>query len=257
MIVLHTRRAQRLAMTLIEMVVVLVILTALAGLLVPALGGLKGQSDDAASAAGSADVMSNLETYKAQIGAYPLGMDSLLDGSGAVIGTLWQHAGGGPATPTPVAGTLPAGSGYAQSLGHMLGTDSSGDTYVYDHDTSATDPSASGTIKRSLEFDETDKLALVTNTALVKAAGFPSGTLPADTTLVAFGIGPSCSAVGKTMAGAPRCSAVDNTKYGRYIAIFALYSNGRAGTLRTVVDAQRQTVDSKIKSYRQGAPSQG
>jgi prepilin-type N-terminal cleavage/methylation domain-containing protein len=86
---------QRAGLTLMELVVVLVILAALAALVVPRLGFLQSQSTQVSGAAGSADLINNLETFKLTAASYPQRFDSLLDSSGALSTYLWNNGAGG------------------------------------------------------------------------------------------------------------------------------------------------------------------
>jgi prepilin-type N-terminal cleavage/methylation domain-containing protein len=261
MIVQRRRSTGRKGFTLAELVVVLVILAATAALLIPRLGFMKSQADNATSAAGVAQLTSNLETYKLTTGSYPLGMDSLLDSTGTLYSGLWSHPAG-PSVIGPggylTAGTPLATSGDRQSFGHAFQSDASGNIYVYDHSTTATDPSSSATVVRNLAFDGSDSLAVVsptTGAALIRAAGYPTGALPVGVQLVAFGIGPNNGAVGETMASAPRHAEQDQEFYGRYIALFAVYASGKPAELKAIVDSHGSTVESNISSYKKGGPS--
>ncbi len=249
-------------MTLIEMVVVLAILAGLAGLVVPAMSFLKAQADDAAGATACADVMTNLEAYRTAVGHYPVRMDSLLDADGALIGSLWQHAVvmGSGGTSTTVAGlplyletgTIPSsGTSYSQSIGHSFGTDAS----VVDHNTSATDPSDSGDISTLRDLTAGSKAAVVKADSALAQAIFPGG-VPSNVTLVALGVGPNCSAVGTTLASAPRFGAMNADEYARFVAIYALYSNGTAAKLKGVLSPRGLTGDEMISSYKSAVAAQ-
>lgn len=252
---------RRMAFTLIELVVVLVILAAVAALLVPRLGFLKGQADSATAAAGSAQIVSNLETYKLSVGGYPMGMDSLLtSGGGGVYTGLWQHAAGPSFFGLRVdltASTVGAGgtgTGYAQSFGHAFSPPAGG-YYLYDHDAAATDFTNSATVLRTFATASSAPVATATGADLIKAAGYPTGTLPTGVKLIALGIGPNNAAIGTTMASAPRHSAQTSDFYGRYIAIFAIYDSGKGGELKTVVDSFGNTIDSNVTDYKNASPT--
>lgn len=245
------------AFTLIEMLIVLVVLAAVAALVVPTLGFVEEQSGHATAATTSAQLVSNLETYKSSTGSYPLGMDSLIDDTGAIYDGLWEHVNPsfGPVTYLEVADASP----YAQSIGHVFEPNAAGEEFVYDHDSTSADPNNSATIKRLLTgaYD----LAFVKAYApgpppapmllnWYKAAGYPDGTLPAGTRLIALGVGPLNSAVGETLSSVPAHAEQDSDVYGRYIAIFAVHEDGRSAKLRTVVDSQGVPIGQNIDSYR-------
>jgi type II secretory pathway pseudopilin PulG len=250
-------------MTLLELVVVIGILAALAGLLVPKLGGILTQTGYATAASSSGDVASNLGVYYTTNAAYPANLDSLLEA--ASTSTLYAPVWNGPT----VNGTLmdplytvgqPFSSGaYYMSFARAFGTT----TTVMDQTASVTDPSMSGTTQRTILGTSADNFAVVNGTAttnsmthqttvpaIAVAAGFPNG-VPTGTILIAMGVGPGCAAIGNTMTTAPRCSTPSgNTTYSRYIAIFALYSNGNPATLQTVVDSLGSSTDTNITNYK-------
>lgn len=268
--------------TLIELLVVLVILAAVAGLVIPKLGFVESQAGNATSAAGTSQIMSNLEVYKTTTGSYPLGLDTLLEGVGGttaptgVYTNLWSHTSAGvPFGPkeylemaTLNIGLPPAGSGQtAQSLGHAFAP-VNGSYYFFDHVAASADPTNSGANKRSFASASNAQFAFVKQlgafgttgpnlndfmVSIYKAAGYPDGT-PAGTRLIAFGIGQNCSSIGATMISAPVHAEQDTSKYARFIAIFAVYNNAKPAELKAVIDSQGGTIDENISSYRKAAP---
>jgi len=258
-------------LTLMELVVVLVILAALAMLVIPRLGFIKDQADFALSASGSADVMSNLELFKTQTGMYPGKLDSLIQpgATGDLLSTLWGH--GGPPS-WLVAEEL--GSEYSTNFSHSFGSGLMQHAIV-----TGADPSSSGTVQVSA--NATAKIARVVGTKYVVAAGFAdnstAGTAastdpvtgapiaavpgtaalpPTGVKLIALGVGPRNTAIGKTMANAPQHAGASPTNYGRYIGIFALYANNpRKAELRAVVDSRGFLIDERISSFRNSTPT--
>ncbi|MFM7281732.1 MAG: prepilin-type N-terminal cleavage/methylation domain-containing protein [Planctomycetia bacterium] len=77
--------------TLVELVVVLLILAAVAGLVIPVVGGLGRTSDMAASAKTQSDLANNLQQFFLLQKRYPQGCDSLLQNPGGA-GTLALYA---------------------------------------------------------------------------------------------------------------------------------------------------------------------
>jgi type II secretory pathway pseudopilin PulG len=267
------RTAQRRGLTLIELVVVLFILIALAALVIPRLSFLQDQAKNAAGAAGAADLMNNIEVYRASSGAYPQKFDSLLDVGGASIyDNLWKHPG---FTPPIVPSTLGAGGDFTilESFGHAF-SNAQGNYYLEDQvTTTGTDPNFSGTSLRAITFSGSDPIAVIAprvaapasegdviTNAIWQAAGYPVGIDNSGITLLAVGVGPNCSAVGQTLSKAPQQVAQDPSLYGRFIAVFALYGQGsanpgKAAQLATVIDSFYQPIDSNIASFKSNGPS--
>lgn len=263
-----TMRRVRTGFTLIEMIVVLVVLAAVAALLVPRLGFVEEQAGNATAAAATAQAASNLEVYKTSVGSYPLGMDSLIDTSGALYGDLWVHANPafGPGVYLEARSLNALPSGARTSLGHAFATDVNGERYVYDHATApASDPNNSANTRRlvNLTSSTTDTFAFVRRTATPplssflasfhRTLGYPNG-IPANVELIAMGLGPNMNSLGDTQVSAGQHTEQDPTRYGRYIAIFAVYTNGKSAQLRAVVDSQAVGIEGNVTSYRQAAP---
>ncbi|MCS6851989.1 MAG: prepilin-type N-terminal cleavage/methylation domain-containing protein [Gemmataceae bacterium] len=248
-------RPYRRGLTLIELVVVLVILAAVAMLVIPRLGYVKEQADAAQAAAGAADVMNNLELFKTQTGVYPARMDSLLVGpTGPLISSLWLMSSTSQ-VPFEV-GSLPTGSGnaFTTSLSRGFNTrlgNGNNAVYFMDHDPSVADQSNSGTILRTWN-SASDQYAMVrsTDTALIQAAGYADGVIPSNVRLIVLGVGPRNAAVGRTMASAPRHALARREEYGRFLAIFALYQNGKPAELKVVVDSRRATIETRIGQFK-------
>ncbi|HEX3657848.1 MAG TPA: hypothetical protein VHV55_18805, partial [Pirellulales bacterium] len=282
-----TSSPRRAAMTLIELVVVMVVLTTLAALVIPKLGFIQQESVNVSGVAASSDLASNLETYKVSTGYYPLRFDSLLaSGAAGLSPSLWAAPGGFPPTPYVLNTTWDNDPATVGSFGGAFGpgnANGGGTYYIMDQDAgyAGEDVNQSFNTGRAFTFSG-DAVATVTqaNTQgqmIWQAAGFPSTTpfsvsptagtsgtyTPPATatgvTLVALGVGPQCSAVGQTMTSAPQQVSQQTAVYGRYVAIFATYgtgsaSPGRAAELKLVVDSYYQTVASNIAMYKQGGP---
>jgi type II secretory pathway pseudopilin PulG len=249
------------------MLVVMVIIASLAALVVPALGFVEDQADGSTSALTTAQVASNLKTYKAATGVYPLGMDSLIDDTDAIYGGLWAHTNPnfGPREYLEVLD----GSAYSGSIAHSFGSNSNGDRYVYDHD-SALDPDEannSATIRRVLSSSDYDLAGVIAYAppsgppgpaqfvlGWYEAAGFPSGTLPAGARLIAMGLGPNTGVRGDTASSIPSQVGQSTETYGRYIALFLVHDDGRPATLRAVVDSYGSSIESNIAEYREASP---
>ncbi len=80
-----TARRSRKGLTLLELVVVMGVLVAIAGLLVPLLPNLIATANNATGAVNVAELTKELQTYQAvNSQKYPDGYDSLVDGSNAI-----------------------------------------------------------------------------------------------------------------------------------------------------------------------------
>ncbi len=269
--------------TLVELVVVLAILVALAGLVISKVDFLRRQSTMATAAASTGDLANNIELYVTTNSAVPNGFDSLLDETGAVytkligtnddVGNLYQAL-----TPVPVPN-----AGSDKRLNSLVRM---GMSVVNDNLSTSTNATESGTSGRlivsgtGLVPSEPITAAGGSNLALVNGSAsqgasiwkavYPSNiwtnSPPAGTTmvvdangttvsLVAFGVGSGCSLVGTTMTTPPQMAGPDTTLfYYRYVAIFAIFSDGRRAQLKTVLDSFGRTTDGDISNYNSASP---
>jgi len=270
------RRVRALAgFTLIEMVVVLVILAALAGLVIPQIAMLGRSSDMAASAKTQADLASNLQLFFVLQKRYPQGLDSLVDGAGAIY-----------ASDTTDATTQTRGLPYAGADGTRMqdqiavttldSTTSaqwyrsftrSGFDYIFNHSTTAANSNNSGVTRfpttGNFSSSGTITVAEVTGTALL-AKLVPQGLASTDGTaagrierVVALGIGPGNAAVSKTITNAPTYPGADGRYYGRYIAFFKIYASGERATLVGVGDSYGRTPDYTQQQFNESLPDGG
>ena len=272
---LSRREYQRRAFTLIELVVVLIIVAALAGLIIPQVGMLGRSTDMAVSAKSQQDIASNLQLFFVQQKRYPQGMDSLLDTTGAVYGPdvtgseddvnqtrglpvrssngirVWQAI-------APV--TLDNASGsYLRSFTR------SGFSFVYDHDLAAPNAidSTLGQDPRMLDANPlvAEVVQDVANASATRLLSIlaPNGLRPGER-VVALGFGQRNSSLGVTSISAPVYAGNAGSYYGYYIAYFKLFPNGERASLigvsdcygRTPVYTQQQFNESLPDAPRQG-----
>lgn len=242
--------APRAGFTLLELIVVIVILAALAGLVISRVDWARRTTDTATAAAGMAQVHGNLQLYRTAKGTYPDRFDSLLDSTTvattpAIYGPVFDHV-----APRFQATTIPAPppgppSGPIFSLQHV------GMVSVMDQNPTATFPGDSGTVVRALDFSVATPVVTVVASSAIERAIYPTGK-PADVTLIALGVGPSCTAVGSTMSAAPLGSELDpSTTYPRFIAIFACFANGKRAELKTVVDPSGQVLGAQLRNFHE------
>ncbi len=107
------RLAAKRGLTLIELVVVMGILIALAGLVIPRLDYLAGQSSHAAAATNTGELFSMLQSYTISNGKYPDNLDLLVDSSGAAYSKVFS-SGGLPITAATLTG--PPTDNYYRSM---------------------------------------------------------------------------------------------------------------------------------------------
>lgn len=255
------------AFTLIELLVVILILATIAGLVISRVDWVQESAKASTAAAGMAQVQNNLQLYRANKRQFPSGFDSLLvDPAGApqVLGTVFGETLPSPSLSWLEVTTFPAPATPGDTNTPVYSLTKLGIDRVYDHDAAVPSPNDGATIARTFSaFDPTaDAFATVDaaspiGSRLVSAL-YPGGggALPAGVSaLVAFGVGPGCSAVGTTMASAPVSPATDpNQYYSRYIALFAVYADGRAAQLKTVVDSSGSVVGDQLQAYYQSTP---
>ena len=240
-----------------------------------------------------ADIMNNLETFRVASslsgGFYPQGFDSLLTSAAALAsrrGLATGPNGTPPAMPFTV-GSISADPYAEASFGIAFGanpnTTTGAVTYnVYDQDsgyaTNGEDVSSSfNTVRELYGTGGVATVPLTGNGVAVWQAAFPGGTSATSTgsnpvttytppasatgvTLIAFGVGPNCKAVGQTMATAPMQTGQQPGFYARYFAIFALYgtgnpSQGKPADLKLVLDSDYNTIGANITSFKQSGPS--
>ncbi|WP_160149295.1 type II secretion system protein [Roseiconus lacunae] len=227
---LHARDSQRRSgLTLIELVVVLTILVALGGLIVPMLPNFLAKTHFAKCSTTIPEINKLwITSYTGDV-KYPNGYDSLLEGGG-----LFSQLPGADAGGEVLQGTLTA-----DQAANLVAI---GVSHVYDH-TAVTVPD-SATLDSvpndpSVNFATARQLADGEAVAVINPAG-PSveslgidvakyqARLGADVQFVVFGIGNNCDAVGPTglMTEAPTHFGGEDAMnpvdfYQRYCVIFA------------------------------------
>jgi len=241
------------------------ILAIVAGLAVPIVGWLRRSANYAAQANTQASLASNLEFFRTTFGNnnYPDRMDSLvMDGGSDPIYEPTNGIGHDSGLDTDLFTIDDLTGGEIESLEKFL-------NFVMDHDADSSNwlqgnPGNSAIVERA--FDGTDTAvvargnfqadgttALTGEGLLLTQEIFPDG-VPADVTLVAFGLGRSNTAVGKTLQSAPLDPRVDNSQvYGRFIGVFAVYNprEGRRAQLKAVLNAKGRTQNNALSEFWQ------
>lgn len=216
-------RRDRHGLTLVELVVVLTILVALGGLIVPMLPNFLAKTHFAKCSTTIPELNKLWITSFTGDVTYPDGYDSLIEGGGLFT----QLPGDGNAGGEAIAGTLGAGE--------VDGLLAIGVSHVYDHtasdnatlDSVVNDPSADLAGSRTLA--DGDTVAVVNPAGpSVESLGIDVAKYEPDTQFVVFGVGNNCTAVGPRglmtespthFGGEDAMNPVDF--YQRYCVIFA------------------------------------
>lgn len=282
----------RAGFTLVELVVVLLIIAAVAGLVIPAVGSLGRSTDMAASAKTQQDLANNLQQFFLLQKRYPQGCDSLLQNPGGT-GTLAKYAPVTDATGQQVSGmTTSSPNAYgALVVGNLTGQQlrsfsRCGFDYVFDHETydpttgvGVVNANDSAIFQRNVPSTGTFSCAVVDPTlatnltttsgtylllrGLVPSELKQNTTTPTNwdwipetgTQIVAVGIGPRCRLVPTTMLSTPSYPGADGKYYGRYIAYFKVFNTGERAVLVGVSDAYGRTSDYTIGQFNESLPN--
>jgi prepilin-type N-terminal cleavage/methylation domain-containing protein len=93
----HQRDRSR-GLTLIELVVVMVVLVALAGIVLPKITGMVTRAHTSSQATNMSEIAKALQTYEAEYSGYPNGLDSLAN---PTTGAIANYVAGNRGTTTP------------------------------------------------------------------------------------------------------------------------------------------------------------
>lgn len=266
-------RARR-GLTLLELVAVMAILAVIIGMIVPRLDFFKDQADHVAAAGNSADLFTMVQAQKISSGSFP-SFDLLVGSDGTAYSKLWSISGTPPVVGTQLldsGGTrwyssfLESGlkSGYYQLSTATDASNSAGSASTNPVvDLTSAPASTTGLYVAELDYNSTSNPYVSTifqrcfpDVAAVSGVYTP----PSGTKLIAMGIGPRSSLVGNTVESIPLDIQTGDDPalvYSRYIAIFAIYSNGKAAQLKMVVDHRLKQVDKRLDQYRKSSPTTG
>src|SRR5262245_40365227 len=89
----HRSSARRRGLTLMELLVVLVILIALAGILIPLLPSMLGRAETSSGATSQTEIAKWVETYEQLYLSYPQDWDALTDASGNFLQSGYVRGG--------------------------------------------------------------------------------------------------------------------------------------------------------------------
>jgi type II secretory pathway pseudopilin PulG len=265
---------------LIELVVVLAIIAALAGLVIPQVGMLGRSTDMAASAKTQSDLANNLQLFFTLQKRFPQGLDSLITTDGDVYGALDASGSSTTSGDLQVVG-LPAGGADGTRLEAQLqpfvidnSDDSSGTggggsyrsfsrcgfDFVYNHDVAVRNSNNSGTTLVSLASGMTVAEVVPGGTLAAKLLPNPADQALHDSGayhLIALGIGPRNAAISKTLTNAPIYPGADGRYYGRYVAIFKTSTTGERATFVGVIDSYGRHPDYTQQQFNESLPDGG
>jgi len=266
--------------TLVELVLVVMIIAVLAGFLIPQISQIGRSTDMAASARCQGDIAKDVQLYFTLQKRYPIYLDSLLVGTANYADPTSVY------TPNDADGDGEQDTGLPDSGPHLdralvmedIGTTSYGTgTYlrslarsgletVMNHDRSKLgDSNNSGIFYYDLpngkhagqtyyaaviDDDPTNSDAQKIIHGLLGPRGIPSGAK-----LVAFGYGPSNSALGTTSLQAPVYPGCDGYYYGHYVIILMIYNTGERASLAGVIDSYGRYLNYTIDQFNQSLPN--
>ncbi len=245
-IMFHRAATRRRGLTLLELAVVMAMLVALVGILVPLLPNLIYQAHTANGATNISELQKSLATYYTCNFTYPDGYDSLLLPAGTVPSSMmWM----GSSVSNAIKGAL---TPYTLTAADVRSLKAAGIATVYNMADTSTGASATfpGTVTPAVTLATGTKLLSVSTDLLTGNVQDSDGNYvcglvsPANAdstaTYIALGVGANCTMVGAgnggvaepPIRGTPNGSSDLNAKYGRYVAIFKVDSvNGNAATL--------------------------
>lgn len=269
------------AFTLLELVVVLMILAALAGLVISQVAQLGRTTDMAYSAKTSSDIAENLQMHFVLQKRYPTNMDSLLVNDATTPGVP-----SGVYTPDDADSDGNQDTGLPDSGPHLdralvLAALSSGGIRSFtragferlmDHDRTLTGNSNnSGTIARTIDrnnptdhpFAVIDQAVTNSDAQLLLSQLFPATRNAAGeysvrsdvNQVVAVGLGPHSSCIPDTMLNAPLYPGNDGTYYGHFVAYFACFENGERAVLIGVSDSYGRLHRYVIEQFNESLPN--
>jgi prepilin-type N-terminal cleavage/methylation domain-containing protein len=223
------RRSSRRGLTLIELIVVMLILAAVAGLVLPLLPSMVTRAHTSTGATNISEVAKAIQTHQATYLKYPSNFDSLITGTG--VATYLPGAASGDlvvlnATASHVDALQDSGiTTIAQMVEGAVGGDWNPTFYPYGANKALSPKSAPistaialNTPMATLSLAAKQRLGLATD---------------ADTVYVVFGLGGYTTMQGKTLQEAPvhfadKQDEGPNAAYGRYGVVFQLTSGTTA-----------------------------
>jgi prepilin-type N-terminal cleavage/methylation domain-containing protein len=259
--------SRRPGLTLVELVVVMAILVALAGILIPLIPGLIGRAETSGRATNSQEIYKAIQTYEASYTHYPSDWDALTDGTTTPLTYVNGFTG---STPPLAVTALTASQSTALNAAGITrlqlmatsptGTDETFNPYL--------DPSDRNSTTGSLPITKTSTPNVVTLTTVGQfQLSLADNATTSSGTYVVVGFGKRCSIIGTGAAEAPvnffdNAGLSPDTRYSRYGVVFQVSGILPQSTSTTQKDFMRAklvrvfrfggtlgTGDDAIKSY--------
>lgn len=234
MAALSRRSVSRRGLTLMELIVVIAILVALAGILIPLLPGLIGRAETSSRATNHQEITKAIQTFEGSYTRYPSDWDALTDGSANALPWLSGTGGGniglatgGPLTIAQLSAAQTkalTGAGITR-LQLFSNTAPSGNNITFNPYADTTDRNSS-TGALDLTTTPTPTPNLVTLTPLGQFQLNLSDNATTDNgKFVVFGFGKRASIVGSGVNEAPTnfydsAGLSPDTRYSRYGVVF-------------------------------------
>jgi len=258
---LDRRVAKSAGFTLIELVVVVGILVALAGIVLPKLDIYQLKANKGIAAANIGGVSRYVQTFRITHNVYPDNFDSLLTNTGV----LWAPGAPGttPGIDPQLVGGPPAGSPTKLTTTTIVGDElrsltRMGITTILD-----VDPTTGGGIPGD-RFDIPRTLAAGEIVATLNSGPggdddangivdrfYPQGGgVPAGKKIVVFGFGPRNLCIGDVLQEAPFYSNTDARQYyNRFLCCFEVDSGGSRARFLGALGADADRMDEEINDY--------
>jgi len=260
----------RKGFTLIELIMVLVIITALAALVIPIVDYIRRTSDKASASFAISQVSESVGLFKILENTYPAGMDTMVDVDGVsaaanLNSNVDKKASLGNLTATEYKkfdDLIPnvmlhdsAGAIYRNYQGNSGNTrvatvksDGTGhNTFWIIDDTAIIDsvyPGASVNLAGVFPNIVDNAGVITTSYGSDGAQGGTGAAADQTARLIILGIGPNCEMVGKNMVSAPNYTNVDGSKqYDRFLAMFAVYGGSKRNVRPQLKGALDSTLD--------------
>lgn len=226
--VIRRRGVTRQGLTLMELVVVMVVLVALATILVSRMAGVVTQAHTSTSATNISEISKAIQLYEAQHLGYPSGLDSLVTNLSS--GTLASYIAGGGTDLTTVALDNGSSTGGAGTLGALRSAGIASVTPMVENpgpQTPAWSPTFFPYIAAALAAGVPAPVALTDGNVLAGLNGIAAArefNAPSTAQYVLLGVGPY-SKLSRVMQEAPvhfndSPDGAPTLAYARYVVVF-------------------------------------